>query len=192
MEFNDGSQYRVVTDPDAQLAQREVYCFRAASARDGQLYVDTAFARHRRELAGMKGLLMYQFVWQDWTPELQAEFFCNAVGRLADHEMVMLDIETGGHIIDPADFAERWLAVVEKRLQTRAWVYVPRALAAVLRPVVDGRVVMAPRYSGTAARGTAPDWPHDVHQYTDVGHFPGCPQSGDVSYTELTAQRVAA
>lgn len=191
MEFNDGSQYRVVSDPAAQLAQRELYCHRVASARDGKKYVDTTFAQHRQALQAMKGLLYYQFVWQNaGTPEEQATFFCDAIGQLADHEMVMLDIEVGGAITDPADFARRWLAVVEPRLRTRAWIYVPQALSKALHPLVDGRLVMAPRYSGTATRGVKPDWPHDVHQYTDVGHFPGCKQSGDVSYTELTVQQM--
>ncbi len=191
MDFNDGSQYRVVTDPAAQLAEREVYCFRVASARNGVPYIDTAFAQHREQLREMPALLMYQFVWQDaGTPEAQANLFCDTIGELRPNEMVMLDIEVGGKITDPADFARRWLAVVEGRLQTRAWLYIPRALSAALQPLVDGRIIMAPRYSGSASRGTAPDWPHDVHQYTDKGYFPGCTQTGDVSFTNLTVAQM--
>lgn len=194
MIFNDGSQYRVVTDPEAHMAERDMFCFRAASARDGAMYVDTAFDRHRTQLAPMKALLLYQFVYGQFTPEAQADFFLAAVDGLRWNEMVMLDIESGGGIPDPAGFARRWLDAVEPALQCRAWVYVPRALNAALRPVIGDRIVMAPRYSGTAQRGTPPDWPWDVHQYSDRGPFPGvsAPGDGDVSFTELQPEAMLA
>lgn len=189
MEFNDGSVYRQVTDPSKQLAQRTVYAHRAASARSGVPYVDSSFAAHRQALAGMQALVFYQYVWANaGTPEAQAQFLVDALGgRLAANEMVMLDIETGGGIADPAGFARRWLGVVETQLRTRAWLYVPGGLAEALAPVVAGRVVMAPRYGGPV-----PTWPHDVHQYTDAGPFPGCSQPGDTSRTALTAQQMLA
>ncbi len=194
MEFNDGSAYRIVTDPAAHMAARDVYCFRAASARNGVPYIDTAFNRHRETLAPMRLLLLYQFVWQNaGTPEEQARFLITTIGALRPNEAVMLDIEAGGGITDPVDFTRRWLAVVEPALKTKAWVYVPSALADRLTRAVTGdRLVMAPRYSGTPARGLAPWWPHDVHQYTDQGPFPGCPQSGDTSHTALTTEQLLA
>lgn len=192
MDFNDGSEYRVVTDPAAHLAARDTFCFRVASARNGIPYLDTAFSWHRRELSRMPALLMYQFVWADaGTPEEQARYFVDAIGTLRPNEMVMLDIEAGGSIPDPVDFTRRWLAVVEPALNTRAWIYIPSTLADRLTPAVTGdRLRMAPRYSGTDQRGPAPWWPHDVHQYTDRGPFPGCPHTGDVSHTDLTAQQL--
>jgi hypothetical protein len=194
VEFNDGSMYRVVSDPPALLRERQVYMHRAASARSGVPYVDPTFADHRARLSGLPLLVWYQYVYQNaGTPEAQADFLCKAIGTLRPNETVMIDIETGGGITDPQDFARRWLAVVEPRLLCLAWVYVPGALAAALpRTFTGDRVVMAPRYSGTASRGAAPTWPHDVHQYTDQGHFPGCTQSGDTSYTALSLETLKA
>ena len=198
MDFNDGSQYRVVTDPARQLEEREVYCFRAASWSQsrGGLYVDTAFHRHRTDLAAMPALLMYQFVYAHTTPEAQADFLVDALGGpLRSNEMVMLDTEAGGGFTNENvwGFARRWLTVVEEALQCRAWVYVPSALAVGLDRTRTGqRLVMAPRYSGGPQRGAAPWWPHDVHQFTDRGPFPGCPETGDVSFTSLTAQQMLA
>lgn len=193
MLLNDGSQYRIVTDPAAHMAAREVFAFRAASARGGtDLYVDTAFRQHRIELAAMPALVMYQFVYATLqTPEAQARFFLDALGGpLSVNEMVMVDPEVGGGFTtkNAADWVQRWLATVEPVLQALAWVYVPGALATALAPVVGDRIVMAPRYSGTPERTFTPTWPHEVHQFTDRGDFPGCTQPGDLSYTALTAE----
>lgn len=191
MDFNDGSQYRVVTDPARHIEERELYCFRAASTRDGTMYVDTAFERHRNDLASMRGLVMYQYVYVSASPEETADFFLAAIDGLRENEMVMVDPEVGGGFTNenaPA-WVQQWLDRVEAALDTRAWVYVPSALAAGLdRRFTDRRIVMAPRYSGTELRGDAPSWSWDVHQYTDRGYFPGCPDpaGGDVSYTNMT------
>ena len=195
MEFNDGSMYRVVLDPARQLAERQLYCHRAASARGNVPYVDPTFVDHRNKLSAMPGLLFYQFVYlAAGTPEAQADLLVNALGGgLRTNEMVMLDVESGGGFTasNVVPFAQRWLARVESRLHTLAWVYVPSALAAgINRAVTGSRLVMAPRYSGTGARGTAPSWSHDVHQFTDRGYFPGCGQTGDTSYTTLTVDQM--
>lgn len=188
MEFNDGSQYRVCADPSAYLAERDLFMFRACSAKNGVPYVDRAFAYHRATMWECRGLVLYQYVYANaGTPEDQARFFLTTLGGLATNEMVMLDIEPDGGVTDPVDFMRRWCAVVEPALDTWAWIYVPGALASKLtRGVTEGRVVQAPRYSGTANRTTIPNWAHDVHQYTNQGYFPGCSETGDVSYTILT------
>lgn len=192
MDFNDGSQYCIVVDPIKHKRERQLFEFRVASARSGKLYVDTAFKHHRYSMADMPALLMYQFVYGQWSPEEQANFFCNTIGELRPNEMVMLDIEVESHISNPADFARRWLQVVETTLQTLAWVYVPGPLSDQLtREVTGDRIVKAPRYSGGTHKGKPPNWPHDVHQYSDKGYFPGCPnERGDVNYTELTIAEV--
>jgi hypothetical protein len=157
MIFNDGSSYRVVTDP------------------------------------AMPALCMYQFPWQNaGTPEQQAQFLIDTLGGgLRWNEMVMLDPEERSALVNPREFTQRWLAHIEPRLHCRSWVYVPGVLAAALpRTVTGDRIVMAPHPSATAQRGAPPDWPWDVHQYSFTGPFPGCTQSGDISYTELTAQQM--
>lgn len=189
MEFNDGSMYRVVTDPARQLAERELYCHRAASARANVPYVDPTFVDHRQKLAKMPGLLFYQFAYLTaGTPETQAAFFVSALDfGLHRNEMVMLDVESGGGFTatNVQAFARRWLDVVEAALRCRAWLYVPGALSAGLpRSFTGDRLVMAPHYSGT------PTWPYDAHQYTSTGYFPGCAMTGDVSETTLTVARM--
>lgn len=197
MEFNDGSVYRVVTDPSAQLKQRSLFMARAVSARNGAMYVDTAFARHRADLAGMTALCWYQFPYINVaSPEAAAAYFLQTLGgALRWNEMVMLDPEPGGGFTaaNTRDYVRRWLDVVEPALHTRAWVYVPSTLAEALPPSFTAdRIIMAPRYSGTGAHGAEPWWPWDVHQYTDQGTFPGCLQTGDTSHTSLTAEDLLA
>lgn len=62
MDFNDGSEFRVVTDPARHMSEREMFEFRACSAdtHNGQfqMYFDKAFTHHREALPGMKALLM--------------------------------------------------------------------------------------------------------------------------------------
>lgn len=190
MDFNDGSEYRVVTDAARHMAEREFYCFRVASTRKGVMYVDAVFDRHRSSLAPMRGLLMYQFPYASASPEATADFFLKAIGgALRENEMVMIDPEVGGGFTNAnaAAWTQRWLDYVEPALSTRAWVYVPGPLSTGLgRSFTKDRIVMAPRYSGSATRGAAPWWSHDVHQYTDKGYFPGCTQSGDTSFTNLS------
>jgi GH25 family lysozyme M1 (1,4-beta-N-acetylmuramidase) len=196
-EFNDGSQYRIVTDPGAQLRERGLFMGRATSSRGGVPYVDTAFTMHRDLLAGMPALCWYQYAnVAAGTAEQNAAYFLQALGGvLRWNEMVMLDVESGGGFTtaNVQDFASRWLALVEATLACRSWVYVPSALAPALpRSVTGQRIVMAPRYSGGPLRGAPPWWPWDVHQYTDQGPFPGCSQTGDTSYTVLSAADMLA
>lgn len=193
--FNDGNQWHYVTDPDAYVREHpEVYEMRTCSARDGRMYVDSQFASQRRLMQPrVRGYLHYQFPWQNaGTPEAQAKFFCDVLGELRLNEMVMLDTEEGSGLIDPADFVRRWCAVVEPRLRTRAWIYVPSALAGKLtREVTGQRIVKAPRYSGHSGIGAIPHWPHDVHQYTKAGPFPGSPHGpGDCNVTSWTVDQL--
>lgn len=192
--FNDGSQYRVVTNPDAYLRERDMFETRVSSAKNGRtLYVDTAFQRHRDQLGPrLRALLLYHFPYQNaGPPEHQANWFCDVLGALRPNEMVMLDTESASGLRDPADFMRRWCGVVEQRFGTLCWVYVPRDLSGPLNRGVTGeRLVKAPRYSGHGGRGTPPNWAHDVWQFTDRGPFPGCSQSGDVNYTALSVDQM--
>jgi GH25 family lysozyme M1 (1,4-beta-N-acetylmuramidase) len=196
VEFNDGSQYRVLSNPDAQFtAGREMYAYRASSARNGALYVDTAFDHHREITGtGFKATLIYQYAWQAFTPEIQANYFASALSfGLQRHEMVCLDLELGGGFTatNVGVFATAWLTAVEALLDCKAWVYVPGALSSALSgSQTAGRIVWAPRYSGGPERGAEPTWRHDVHQYTNQGFFPGCDQTGDVSYTSLSPEEM--
>lgn len=172
-----------------------MYAYRAGSARDGALYVDSAFDHHRRVTAnGFEATLIYQFAWQQFTPEFQANYFASTLGfGLQQHEMVCLDMETSGGFIpsNAATFARAWLAAVEALLQCKAWLYVPSALSTALSAsVTQDRIIWAPRYSGTPTRAAEPTWRWNAHQYTDRGFFPGCAQSGDVSYTDMTTDQM--
>lgn len=190
MEFNDGSQYRVVTDPSRNRRERPMYEFRACSATNGRnKYRDTAFDRHRRDFRGHP-VLMYQFPYQNaGSPEAQADFFLSIVSPLGDLDMMMIDTEIMSGLVDPREWTRRWLRHVEAKTGKLCWIYVPSHLLKPLdRSLTGPRIVKAPRYSGSARIGAKPWWSHDVHQYTDRGYFPGCPQSGDVNVTSWTVQ----
>lgn len=193
MDFNDGSQFRVLANVDAQIqGGRSLYAYRLGSMRDRVMYVDNAYAHHRALVADRMATVLYQYVWPRWaTPEQQADFLLAAVDGLRTREMVCLDLEPGSRDSpsgltagNVAEFAHRWLARVEPALNTRAWLYIPSVFALPMSPVVEDRVVWSPHYSAT------PTWPHDAHQYTDHGFFPGCSQTGDVSRTNLTADQL--
>ncbi len=198
MEFNDGNSWHPLVEPEAQLAAgRDLFAWRGASARGSQMYVDKTHVSHRKMGALFTGVVIYQFVWADLSPEYQAQFFLDSVldGGLAPHEMICVDPEVGGGFTkgNVASFTRRWLNHIEPRLDTRAWVYVPGPLSTALdRSVTGDRIVWAPRYSGGVQRGSAPGWPHDVHQYTDKGSFPGAATVGDANYTELTTKTMLA
>jgi len=191
-EFNDGNQWHYVTDPAAYERARLMYEYRVASGSTGQMLVDTQWVQQRAAMQPLlDGMLYYQKPYNKESPEAQANLFCDLLGHLAPNEMVMLDIEGDINVPDPADFMRRWCAVVEPRLNTLAWIYVPQSLSGALtRAVTGNRIVKAPKYSGTDQRGPAPSWPYDVHQYTDKGAFPGGNGPGDANFTDLTVSQM--
>lgn len=158
MEFCDGNQWHYVTDVELYVREREMYEMRTCSAdpkRGYRMYVDTQFARQRELLQPrMRAYLHYQFPYeQAGSPEVQAAFFCDTIGALRANEMVMLDTEGASGLRNPADFMRRWCALVEPRLGTLAWIYVPSALADSLTRAVTGpRIVKAPATPVTLAR----------------------------------------
>jgi len=192
MEWSDGNQWHYITDPAAYAQARLLYEYRVCSGSTGQMLVDTRWVQQRAAMQPLlDGMLYYQKPYNKETPEAQATLFCDLLGHLAPNEMVMLDIEGDINVPDPADFVRRWCAVVEPRLNTLAWIYVPQSLSGVLTMAVTGnRIVKAPKYSGTDQRGPAPSWPHDVHQYSDKGAFPGGNGPGDANFTDLTVPQM--
>ncbi len=192
MEWSDGNQWHFITDPAAYERARLMYEYRVASGSTGQMLVDTRWVQQRAAMQPLlDGMLYYQKPYNKESPEAQANLLCDLLGHLAPNEMVMLDIEGDINVPDPADFMRRWCAVVEPRLNTLAWVYVPQSLSGVLtRAVTGNRIVKAPKYSGTDQRGPAPSWPYDVHQYTDKGAFPGGNGPGDANFTDLTVSQM--
>jgi len=192
MEWSDGNQWHYITDPAAYAQARLLYEYRVCSGSTGQMLVDTRWVQQRAAMQPLlDGMLYYQKPYNKESPEVQANLFCDLLGHLAPNEMVMLDIEGDINVPDPADFMRRWCAVVELRLNTLAWIYVPQSLSGALtRAVTGNRIVKAPKYSGTDQRGPAPSWPYDVHQYTDKGAFPGGNGPGDANFTDLTVPQM--
>lgn len=191
-EFNDGNQWHFITDPNAYAQNRLLYEMRVCSGSTGSMLIDTSWVQQRAAIQPLlDGMLYYQKPYNKESPEAQANLFCDLLGRLAPNEMVMLDIEGDINVPDPADFVRRWCAVVEPRLNTLAWIYVPQSLSGALtRAVTGNRIVKAPKYSGTDQRGPAPTWDHDVHQYSDKGWFPGGNGPGDANFTDLTVPQM--
>ncbi len=192
MEWSDGNQYHYITDSAAYERACLMYEYRVLSGSTGQMLTDTRFAQQRAAMQPLlDGMLYYAKPDSQSTPEQQAALFCDLLGRLAPNEMVMLDTEPSCNLADYADFMRRWCAVVEPRLNTQAWIYVPQALSGALtRAVTGNRIVKAPKYSGTDQRGPAPSWPYDVHQYTDKGVFPGGNGPGDANFTDLSVPQM--
>jgi len=191
-EFSDGNQWHYITDPAAYERARLMYEYRVASGSTGQMLVDTQWVQQRAAMQPLlDGMLYYQKPYNKESPEAQANLFCDILGHLAPNEMVMLDIEGDINVPDPADFVRRWCAVVEPRLNTLAWIYIPQSLSGALtRAVTGNRIIKAPKYSGTDQRGPAPSWPYDVHQYSDRGWFPGGNGPGDANFTDLTVPQM--
>lgn len=190
-EFNDGNQYHFITDPDAYASQRTMYEMRVWSGSTGSMLEDTKWREQRRLMQPrLDGILWYQKPFNGMSPEEQANLLCDSLVKLEPNEMVMLDTEKNANqptsnLGDYADFMRRWCAVVEPRLNTWAWIYVPLNLSQQLnRGVTGNRIVKAPHYSAT------PNWPHDVHQYTDNGYFPGANGNGDCNRTALTVREM--
>lgn len=201
MIFNDGNQWHFVTDANAYTAQRDMYEMRCCTASEASGFrdkiVDTQFASQRALLQPrLKGYLHYQFVYQTaGTPEQQADFFADVLGELRPNEMVMLDIEGRSQILNPVDFTLRWLARIEARLNTKAWVYVPKGLAPQLTRAITGdRIVKAPDYDANDGQPhTPPTWPFDVWQYSSKAVFPGSPHGpGDINTTTWTTDALVA
>lgn len=195
MEYNDGSQFRVVTDPARYMRERSAYEFRVCSAKNGNnLYVDTAFAKHRRDLQGLSLLVMYAFPYQNaGSPESQANYFADVLGKLGPNEVAMLDCEDASGLKNPTDFSLRWSVQVTKRLGGLEIQYAPKSLSgSINHRTMGNRLLKAPRYSGGSGKGAAPTWDYDIWQYSDQGYFPGCSQSGDINFTNLSVNDILA
>lgn len=192
MEFNDGSKYRVLTNPQAQVqAGRTMYAYKACGASGDQQTVDSAFSRHRIARDSFKATLIYQFVYVRFSPEASANFFVDTIGSLCPGEMVALDPEAGGGFTaaNVLDYCRRWLTVVESKLDTKAWIYTAKDFSAALSVLTKDRVLWIPRYNDQP-----PSWSRwDVWQKSEAGAFPGCAEGiGDLNYTPLSVEELLA
>lgn len=187
--YNDLNQWHYVVDRDAHLAAgRRVVELRAMSGTTGTMLVDKVWRQQRALFQPVMDLVVhYQKPYAGQSPERQATDFCALLGGLEPNERVLYDGERDLDVPDRTEFARRWLGVLEDRLDTLAQVYVPGTIRGEFpRSFTGDRIVKAPHYSGT------PDWPHDVHQFTDRGPIPGGNTTGDVNRTRLTVVELLA
>ena len=197
VEFNDGNYYHFITDPEAYAANRLMYEYRVYSGSKGFMEYDYLFEQQRALMQPrLDAMLYYQKPINTMPAEDQAHMFCDKIKVLRPNEMIMLDTEKNfndpkSDLGDYEDFANRWWGVAENRLDTLSWVYVPKNISGQLsRRVTGQRIVKAPKYSRMSSRGVAPDWDHDVHQYTDIGWFPGGNGPGDTNWTDMTVSQM--
>lgn len=131
----------------------------------GTAHPDEAFARHRAAAASLGysfcGLYQYLVAGQDAVA--QAREFIRLVGRLAPHEVAILDLEEGAG--NQAPRAARWAALVDGTLGGMSWLYSGLSFAEEhgLAPVFAGK-----RHTWVAAYGsTEPSLGHTLWQSTD-------------------------
>lgn len=199
MIYSDVNEWHRIIDPVAYVdSGRDLLEYRVATAQspDFRVLTQDHYWRTHRRMCAEHGIasVLYQFPYQTaGTPEQQAEYFCGLVEPLRDNEMVMIDIEGRGKLANPVNFLRRWLAVVEPRLNTRAWVYVPRSFASKLtREVTGDRIVKAPDYDANDGEPhSPPTWPHDVWQFSSKAELPGGNvPTGDANITDWTTQQL--
>lgn len=151
----------------------------------GTSHPDATFAPHRATAAklgyGFVGCYHYLTAAQD--AATQAHVFVRLVGKLAPHEVPILDLEEGDG--DQSHRAAAWFGVVDEAfglsplpLNKRSWLYSGENFAQDHRlgPVFDGA-----RHTWVAAyRGTEPVLGHTLWQSTNglvgshVTKWPGC------------------
>jgi GH25 family lysozyme M1 (1,4-beta-N-acetylmuramidase) len=161
-EFQAGADLEGIKDMNGGAA-----IIRAAYGAD---HPDKAFARLRAGAADFAFLGIYQYLVVGQDATAQAEAFCKITGKLAPHEVPILDLEEGSG--DQAVRAAVWLTHVDAALglapgpvQQRSWVYSGMDFAQThgLVPVFDG-----PRHTWVAAYGPAePKLGHTLWQCTD-------------------------
>jgi hypothetical protein len=128
-------------------------------ACDGASHADHVFGRTRPDAhkAGFAFLGIYQFLDAGVDVATQARAFCAIVGKLAPHEIPILDLEQGSG--SQAGRAAEWLALTGTALGKRPWLYSGLSFAEThgLAPFFDGPDV----HTWVAAYG---------HQEPALGH----------------------
>jgi GH25 family lysozyme M1 (1,4-beta-N-acetylmuramidase) len=163
-EFQPGADLEAVKDMNGGAVILRA-CYGAA-------HPDAAFARYRASAAslGFSFTGIYQYLAAGQDAAEQAAAFCKLAGKLAPHEVPILDLEEGSG--SQAVRAAVWLTRVDAALglapgpvQQRSWVYSGLDFAQThgLVPVFDG-----PRHTWVAAYGPAePKLGHTLWQCTD-------------------------
>jgi len=162
----------------------------------GDAHPDHAFAKLRADAhaAGFAFLGCYQYLAAGQPVASQAAAFCGITGKLAPHEVPILDLEEGDG--DQAPRAAEWLALVGTKLGKRPWLYSGLSFAEThgLAPIFNGPEV----HTWVAAYGfIEPVLGHTLWQSTDgkIGsHITDWPGAGrcDTSVYHGTLAELAA
>jgi hypothetical protein len=134
----------------------------------GTSHPDHFYVRHRAESveAGYKAVGLYQYLVKSQDVSLQANAFCDLVGKLAPWEFPVLDYEERAFSVDQLQRALKWLRIVEGKLGKRPWVYSGAffAVDAGLAPLFNGNDY----HTWVAAYGSVePALGHTLWQSTD-------------------------
>jgi len=148
----------------------------------GQHHPDHFYVRHRADSveAGYQAVGLYQYLVKSQDVSLQANAFCELVGKLAPWEVPILDYEERAFNVDQLQRALRWLRIVEEKLGKRPWLYSGAffAVDAGLAPIFNG----TDYHTWVAAYGSVePALGHTLWQSTDgtVGsHIVNWPGAG--------------
>jgi hypothetical protein len=134
----------------------------------GAHHPDHFYVRHRADAieAGYRVTGLYQYLAKDQDVTLQANAFCDLVGKLAPWEFPVLDYEERAFNVVQLQRALKWLQIVEDKLGKRPWVYSGAffAVEAGLAPLFNGNDY----HTWVAAYGSVePALGHTLWQCTD-------------------------
>lgn len=159
----------------------------------GTGHPDAVFARLRAAASGFAFLGIYQYMVASQDPVAQAQAFLKITGKLAPHEVPILDLEEGDG--DQSARAAQWATLTDGATGRKSWLYSGLAFAEAhgLAGIFDG-----PRHTWVAAYG--PDEPslgHTLWQCTDgstgiyVTSWPGAGKCDTNLYHGTLAQLAA-
>jgi len=142
----------------------------------GADHPDVVFAKLRAAASDFAFLGIYCYLVAGQDPVSQAQAFLKITGKLAPHEVPILDLEEGDG--DQASRADQWATLVDGATGRKSWLYsgLDFAESHGLAPVFDG-----PRHTWVAAyRPGEPSLGHTLWQSTNgtegvnVTNWPGC------------------
>lgn len=159
----------------------------------GAAHPDKAFAALRAAAAGFRFLGIYQYLVAGQDVAAQAAAFLKLVGKLAPHEVAIVDLEEGAGNQWPR--ADQWYSTVDKALGKPSWVYSGDDFA---REHGLSAIFASARHTWVAAYGsTEPSLGHTLWQSTDGkdgSHITSWPGAGncDTSVYHGTIAQLAA
>lgn len=179
-DFTDVSAYEPGANWDTYAASgREMAVCRATK---GLNLVDDTFQPYRKSLQDHNLYCgLYHFAGWPKTqvlkaPEVEADFYLDAVGPLGPKEFPILDFEQAYGLTPPqqCDWISKWCVRVEQKTGKTPWVYSNYNMAKQLKSDQLTRYPLWIAHYHTSTLPTTELWPHPIAwQFTESGTVPG-------------------